>query len=345
MQVENISENMNIIKKEKKEKKEIISPPKSKKKVEELILPTKENYMVLMTQNYTLKQLKEIVAHYKIRLFGASTKADITSRICNYFKLYDSAVVLQKAWRCYLLKQYNRLRGPARFNRRLCVNDTDFFTMDSLQEIPYQQFYSFMDADKMIYGFDIMSLYNLFKQNAVPTNPYNRNGLPYVGTNIEKLLRLSKIFNETVNLDMNEGVEKSPVANFETRLATLFNDIDRLGNYTNYNWLLSLNHVELMRFLMVLNDIWTYRANLSETVKREIYPEHRELFRRMTMVDLRLATLPILREIAIDIMNKLVYEGINHDSRCLGANFVLCALTLVNHDAADALPWLYESVI
>ena len=100
-----------------------------------------------------------------------------------------------------------------------------------------------------------------------------------------------------------------------------------------------------MRFLLDLNDIWSYRANLNESVKREMCPEHRELFLRMQLIDLRLTTLPILREIAIDIMSKLVHDGVNHGSRSLGANFVLCALTLVNHDAADALPWLYESVI
>ena len=93
-----------------------------------------------------------------------------------------------------------------------------------------------------------------------------------------------------------------------------------------------------------MNDIWSYRANLSDTIKREICPDYRDLFRVMFLVDIRLVTLPILQEIALSIMEKLVRSGINNDSRCLGANYVLCALTLVSHEAAVALPWLYQSV-
>ncbi len=43
-------------------------------------------------------------------------------------------------------------------------------------------------------------------------------------------------------------------------------------------------------------------------------------------------------------MENIVTKGINHASKTLGANYVLCALTLVNNDAAQSLPWLYQSV-
>ena len=46
----------------------------------------------------------------------------------------------------------------------------------------------------------------------------------------------------------------------------------------------------------------------------------------------------------VTIIEKLVRSGINHDSKCLGANYVLCALTLVSSDAATAIPWLFQSV-
>ena len=345
-----------------REKKKAISP--KVKKGPEFIMPTKENYTSVLDSNYTIKQLKDIVAHYKIKLNGANVKADITAKIFNYFKLYDKAVIVQKAWRRYLFKQYNKLRGPARFKREICVNDTDFFTMDNLSDIPLNQFYSFMDIDNMIYGFDMLSIYNLFEKcgdnntnkattNAdkadKATNPYNRNPFPIkVKQNMMKIIRLSKLFNEPLNLEMNDDENEegqNTIQNFDNRLIALFHDIDDLGNYTNYNWFMSLNQVRLMRFIMEMNDIWSYRANLSELVKREICPDHRDLFQKMYMVDIRIANIIILREIAIDIMSKLVRDGINHGSRCLGANFVLCALTLVNADAAEALPWLYQSVV
>ena len=46
----------------------------------------------------------------------------------------------------------------------------------------------------------------------------------------------------------------------------------------------------------------------------------------------------------VEIMERLVNSGIDKDSKCLGAYFILGAITLVNNDAATSLPWLYQAV-
>ena len=310
-----------------------------------MVMPTKTNYSILLSHNYTIKQLKEIASHYKIKINSTLVKADIVNKIYNYFKHYDNALVIQRAWRQYLLKQYNKLRGPARFKRRLCVNETDFFTMDDLKDIPYVQFYSFQDEDMMIYGFDMLSIYSLFHKGYEPktTNPYNRAILAKnIKKNVMKMLWFSRIFGDTIQVDMvEENVQNQTIGE---RALTLFHDMDILGNYTNADWFLSLLHPTVVRFLVELNDIWTYRANLSETVRREICPNNRDLFRMMYIMELRSVSLPVVQELALTIMESLVKDGINQDSRALGANFVLCALTLVNVEAAMALPWLFQSV-
>jgi hypothetical protein len=323
----------------------IIKKPKRKEELS-IIMPSKDNYSMLLSHNYTIKQLKEIAAHHKIKLNSTLAKAEIVAKIYNYFKHYDNAVVIQRAWRCYLLRQYNKLRGPGRFNRQICVNQTDFFTMDEIKDIPYVQFFSFQDEDNMIYGFDILSIYTLFHKGFDPktTNPYNRNVLgKHIKKNVLKLIWFSRLFKEEINISMNE--ENHEVQPISERAQTLFHDMDILGNYTNADWFLSLTHPALVRFIIELNDIWSYRANLSEAVKREISPNNRDLFRSIYMIDLRAVSVPIVQDVALTIMEMLVRGGINPDSRCLGANFVLCALTLVNPEAANALPWLFQSVL
>jgi hypothetical protein len=318
---------------------------KKTKKKEEFIIPTKDNYSMILATNYTIKQLKEIANHHKIKITSTLAKAEIVSKIYNYFKHYDNAVIIQKAWRNYLFKQYNKLRGPARFNRSLCVNETDFFTMDEIKDIPYLQFFSFQDTDNMIYGCDIMSIYTLFHKgfDTKTANPYNRNILnKNIKKNMMKLIWLSRFFKEEMNFKLNE--EEVVEQNINGRAASLFHDIDLLGNYTDHQWFLALGRTALVRFIMELNDIWNYRANLSEQVKRDICPHNRDLFRMMYMIDLRAVSIPVVQDVALNIMEMLVKDGINHDSRCLGANFVLCALTLVSPEAANALPWLYQSV-
>jgi hypothetical protein len=43
-------------------------------------------------------------------------------------------------------------------------------------------------------------------------------------------------------------------------------------------------------------------------------------------------------------MENMISRGTNKDTQALGAFYILAALTLVNHDAAVSLPWLYQSV-
>jgi hypothetical protein len=166
-----------------------------------------------------------------------------------------------------------------------------------------------------------------------------------------KLIRLNRIFNEPMNVKINPedpDMKLSELPNnqsIEQRVLTVFHDIDILGNYTDYNWFLLLEHHALVKFIAELNDIWTYRANLPDQVKRDICPNYRDLFRFAVYNNIQMAPVPVLFDIAIRIIEMLVRSGVNQDSKCLGANFVLCALTLVNPEAALALPWLYQSVV
>ena len=44
----------------------------------------------------------------------------------------------------------------------------------------------------------------------------------------------------------------------------------------------------------------------------------------------------------LDIMTKMLCSE-DKDSRTLGANYILGALTIVSQSAANSLPWLYSS--
>ena len=46
---------------------------------------------------------------------------------------------------------------------------------------------------------------------------------------------------------------------------------------------------------------------------------------------------------AENIINKFVTKGCDKQHKCLGAYYILGALTLVSYNAAQSLPWLYET--
>ena len=75
--------------------------------------------------------------------------------------LMYSCIYIQKSYRNLLCSRLNELHGPAKIQRNLCVNDTDFYTLDEIKNIHYDEFYSFKDESNFIYGFNIKSIYNL----------------------------------------------------------------------------------------------------------------------------------------------------------------------------------------
>ena len=311
------------------------------------LYPSVENCNMILEYNFTLKQLNNLLVYYNVPLGG--TKREIIIRIFTYLKLNRHAIKIQKRFRGFLRRNYFYLFGPAFKNKNLCNNNIDFFTMDDFTNLKLTEFFSYKDDDGFIYGFDIVSFYNLIKtaQHNNALNPYNRNKIPLMTiNNMKKILEYNKIFN--VKLDINiEPKISTQIKTVDVRAFELFRNIDYLGNYTNHQWFLSLNIYKLLKFIREINEVWTFRLNISAEVKRNIYPPFGDIFRniriRVDGLGDTAYSLNLLRGQVLDIMERLVNSGVDTDSRSLGSCYVLGALTLVSEDAAVAMPWLYQS--
>jgi len=322
---------------------------KKKQKVieDKISIPTMKTYNELIYNNYNVTQLKSFAKHYNLKISG--NKSQLTSRIYSYLYFSSYIIRVQKIFRGYLVKKYKMLHGPASLNRKLCTNNSDFISMEPVEEINFHQFISYKDIDDFIYGFDITSIHNLFlKSNNEIRNPYNRNIIPeFVFKNIRSLIRISRILKIGINLKFEDDTKNlSNQKTIELRALSLFQTIDRLGNYTNSSWFLSLNRIEIIKFTRELMDIFNYRAQLTIETKRKICPPFGDPFRGLSIPYIH--TEPNLwnvKKVLLDIMEKFVNSGVDNDSKSLGAYYVLGALTLVNTEAATALPWLFQSVI
>ena len=314
---------------------------------ENVIIPTIANYEILNRYNYNVTQLKTIAKNYKLKISG--NKNQLSSRVYTY--LYFSSVIIkiQKIFRGLIARKYKKLHGPASLTRSLCTNVEDFVTMDPVNEINFHQFLSYMDADGFIYGFDIISLHKLFltsKDSDSIRNPYNRNIIPdTVIKTIKSLLRLSRILGIHINLQYED--DNQPVSNekaVEFRALSLFQNIDALGNYSDYKWFLLLTRTQTVKFIRDLIDIWDYRAQLSHEIKGNICHPHGKPFRNLNMGYIHTeSSLMNIKNVILESLENLVNTGIDRDSKSLGAYYVLGALTLVNEAASTSLPWLFQS--
>lgn len=326
-----------------------IEPSRKLEKIDtnNIYIPKFCEFNFFLKYNYNLSQLKNISKVYKLKVTG--NKSQLTTRIYSYLYLSHSVVKIQKIMRGCLQRKYMYFHGPAVKNRGLCINNTDFFSMEDVTEISYTQFFSFKDDEGFIYGFDILSFYNLiYKCNGIVKNPFNTKLISEDKIkDFRSLLRLSKVLNIIVLTEISDiNKEISEKKSLELRALSLFQNIDALGNYSNSMWFLSLNRQQLLKFTKELIDIWSYRALLTMETKRSICPPLGNPFSKLPSYHIlqTLESIDTLRKIILEFLEKMVNSGIDKDSKCLGAYYILGAMTLVNNDAATSLPWLYQAV-
>ena len=135
----------------------------------------------------------------------------------------------------------------------------------------------------------------------------------------------------------------------ELFIVDLFQHIDTLGNYSDSEWFMVLQRDELIRFIRHIHDIWYYRANLTQEMKERISPPNGNPFvlhnAHVNLNVITLLTAAELRTICVSIIERMTRRGLSREDQCLGAFYVLATLTIVNQDARNALPWLYEAVL
>ncbi len=324
---------------------------KNKKKITDDMfkIPNVDTIDNFMRYNYNVKQLKKICKFYKQKTSG--NKNDLLRRIISYLHLYKYACLIQKNWRMFIVKKYLKLKGPGFLNRSVCVNNTDFFLLDDLKEIPSKEFISFKEKDGFIYGFNIFSLYTLIKQGGEIQNPYTRTILDTtIKNNVNEYIRLSNILSIPLNLKIeNTDTYLSEDQIFKMRVEKLFKFMDDMGNYTNSKWFMDLSCSRLYRYVCEIEDLWNYRLQLTREMKGLICPPYGNPFYNVNMHsfarDTRERNLMKVRKVALQIIENLCYNSVNDEHKQLGIIYCLTIFTMVNADAWEAMPWLYESTL
>ena len=144
--------------------------PRKRVRAESFVIPEVGEHLSLQTLNYNVQQLKTICKHYGLKRSG--NKNELEKRVTTYLGDSRHANVIQRMWRRHHWRRIKRLMGPAALNRSICVNETDFFSREPIQELEWNQFISLAEpSSKTTYGFDIMSLYQLY-DGEPPLNPY-----------------------------------------------------------------------------------------------------------------------------------------------------------------------------
>ena len=303
------------------------------------------NYKKLKNINFTISFLKSQLKKYKLKITG--NKSELVDRLFYFLNSSKYIIKIQKLFRGRLVRKMVQLRGPGLKCREKCVNTEDFLTMGDIKNISPLDFFSYHDDDGKIYGFNIISIYNLIKKSSKePLNPYTRQPIHInIINNINQIINICRAIKTPINIIIENINEISNKKKIELKTLDIFQHINSLGNYSDPSWFLSLSRTQLIRYYRELYDIWSYRANLTDDIKIKICPPRGYLFsciERMNII--HESNILVMQNKILNVIEKLVYSGIDNDYKTLGCYYVLAALTLVSPNAATSLSWLHQSV-
>jgi hypothetical protein len=294
---------------------------------------------------YGVKELKCAAKERGLRLSGK--KEELKQRIQHNMKQHKCATTIQRRFRGYIVCLWLKLK---RGENGAPVNETDFYTMESIEEMDFVHYVNYTEAkSNTSYVFNVQSLMSLVAKTGNLLNPYTREDM--TESLLRRMLKINKLTNILFPTQAPVHTEApvhrpalpiDPATNYIGLITELFIKIDELGNYTNVQWFLHLSNTQLRVLVLRLYHLW---GHIDTELRRQICPKRNPFsvgnIGPFNANDAR--TIAENRAIALRIGETMVYDGELQEHRTLGAMYFLTGLTVVSQEVRQAIPWLYEN--
>jgi hypothetical protein len=299
-------------------------------------------------------QVEKTMESLNLKFKKGIKKNELELQLFNYFNrlvCYDNEDSLKKInlisknWKIYKKRQSEKIYGPGFQNKKMCKNDEDCFTFETIDGIPDKFFFSIRDALGDLFFFDVRTFFKLYKQKS--DNPYTRQ--PFTNETKETFkLRYEHMQKQGIDLIFPEEQEYlnnlTPTQKINNKVLDIFGDIDRLNviaGGTKIDWFKNLNIIQLKKLYKVLEDVWNYRAELTNTQKNEIVPGN-IMFPNSINYVFNLTSKIEIQNIILNEMEKLVKSSPDESHQHTGAYYILISLTEISYECAQDLPWLIQ---
>ena len=218
-----------------------------------------------------------------------------------------------------------------------CNNDEDFYTYDLLKDIHQKYFYSFIDDSNIRWGFDIRSLDKLFQMNY--PNPYTTEIISdNIVSDVKK--KLNQLKKELGYEDLTDTIERNRKDTIKQKIVDLFCFIEQSGYTCQIEWFTSLSLRRLKELYKQLEDIWNYRSQLSEDMKRNICPPNADIFKTPLIDVMNYNIKEDIQELILHEVMKFTQANTDSD-RKLGFMYFLIAFGMVSQPCYLAhIEWL-----
>jgi hypothetical protein len=275
---------------------------------------------------------------HRLNEYFTNIKKEQACPIKNY-----SAIKIQRAFREWRIQK--NTQGPGFLNKSLCVNDEDFLTFETKEEISEIYFFSFKEGNSVFF-FDIRSFKKLVETNAV--NPYTRTNIPEEAIKAMKL-RLNQLKENPKYRDF----PKEKLSDSQRRdllIVKIFQTIDALevaAGGVNHNHFREFTFNQLKKFYCELEDVWNYRAALTPVRQNQIVPNRRLFPWSPAAIKIMKESNNVynkLQKIILGEMEALITSSNNMEDRKTGGYYILIALVETSIEYANDFPWLIQGL-
>jgi hypothetical protein len=251
-----------------------------------------------------------------------------------------AAIKIQKAWR--KVNSYLTLfhQGPCIKARSLSTNNSEVFSLEPIESILDFYYFSFADTQNNLWTFDIRSIAQMISLGTFKINPYNRQ--PISERIVKKALnRIAWLRSRKYTILYPSNNDLTPDQLWRQKILDVCMRLESFGFHISCEWFSEMSletHIEFYKFMY---ELWNYRLGLSIQAQCEIVPPPANLFK--TRYEKK-HNLHWWEKVNLQLIETLIASSSNKESQRLGATYCMMGFVKVNKDAANAFPWLYESL-
>ena len=257
---------------------------------------------------------------------------------------HQAVLSIQRFWKKWAARQRYSRQGPATNCREISQNSTEVYTLETLDTIPSVFLFSFSDSSKTVWTFDIRSLSHLLKEGSEPQNPYTRQPIaPPVLEKIHNRLLWLRKRKYPILHDTGENLTQEQIWN--QKVLDVFFKMDALGYRASCRWFEDMEKEDHEIFYTRLYRLWTYQLGLTQVEKESILPGCSKIFKQNPeRVIVANHDFKWWRRTNLNLILEFISKGTSKSQQGLGALYILMAIVQTVPEAAEAYPWILESV-
>ena len=291
-----------------------------------------------LSKDYLKKDLIDFMKHKMRKKPDISDKKIIFDEVNKYINSINEYYEIDNDNN--IVKIQSLVRGKNirnKLNELKCNNSEDFYTYEELKDIPKKYFYSYVDNKKFRWGFDIRSLDKLLNMNY--PNPYTTEPIPQnIVSEVKDKINILK--NESGYEDLTDSIVRERKDAIKQKIVDLFSYIEQSGYTCQIEWFTNLTLRRLKELYRQLEDIWNYRSQLSQQMKRNICPPNAEIFNTPMIDVMNYSSKEDLQELILNETMKFTNANTDSD-RKLGFMYFLIAFGMVSQPCYLAhIEWL-----